>query len=354
MAGSSRTGAGQRPTRRGSSSGGRPVRGSGSRGGTARGGATRSGTRTSAARSGSATRAGSSRQRTQTSSRRLQTPSPSRAAEAVKGNSRLRVPAIIASVVAGIAVVGLVTLLILSHLPVFVITGIDAPSTQHMSSEEIIKLAAVEEGTTLLSVDVDQLQDQIRRNPWADHITVHRQFPSTLRVEVAERAVGSVVLMNPGNLAWYMDSSGVWIEPTKVTVPDGGSSVDVALGIARDAGAVLITDVPTSVSPVAGSQVTDDGINAALTYLTSFTSELRDQVVRMCAANTASISCTLASGVEVSLGSPSNIETKESVVKQILSEHPNQVTFINVRVPSSPSYRVIGSSDVQQGSGVTV
>ncbi len=277
----------------------------------------------------------------------------SHAQETVKGNSKLRVPAIIASVVAGIAVVGLVTLLILSHLPVFVITGIDAPATDHMSSEEIIKLAAVDEGTTLLGIDVDALQDKICRNPWADHITVHRQFPSTLRVEVTERSVGAVVLMNPGTLAWYMDRSGVWIEPTKVETPEGGSSVDSALAIAKSVGAVLITDVPSSVSPVAGSAVTDDGINGALSYLSTFTQDMATSIVRMTASTTASISCTLASGVEISLGSPTNVETKESVIKQVLSEHPNQVTFINVRVPSSPSYRLIGSSDVQEGSGVS-
>ena len=63
-----------------------------------------------------------------------------------------------AGIVAALAAVGLVALLVLSHLPVFVISGIDATASEHVSAETIAKLAAVDEGTTLLSVDVSQIQ----------------------------------------------------------------------------------------------------------------------------------------------------------------------------------------------------
>ena len=57
--------------------------------------------------------------------------------------------------------------------------------------------------------------------------------------------------------------------------------------------------------------------------------------------------------VEVSLGAPTDIEAKETTVGAILAAHENKVTYINVRVPSSPTYRAIASDDVQAGTGAT-
>ena len=53
----------------------------------------------------------------------------------------------------------------------------------------------------------------------------------------------------------------------------------------------------------------------------------------------------------MSLGNPTQIEQKAAVLTQILEQYPGEITYINVRVPSSPSYRRIDSGTVQPGSG---
>ena len=56
----------------------------------------------------------------------------------------------------------------------------------------------------------------------------------------------------------------------------------------------------------------------------------------------SAIGCTLKNGVEVSLGAPEDIALKEAVALEILNQHSNDVTYINVRLPSKPTYRKAG------------
>ena len=157
--------------------------------------------------------------------------------------------------------------------------------------------------------------------------------------------------MSSRSVAWYLGEGEVWLEPMNLDVTDGQSADDVALEKATSIGSILITGVPATVDPVAGSVATDDVITAVRSYLDGFSSDFASQIVSFTAPSEASISCVLASGVEVSLGSPTDISSKEEVVKSLLAEYPDELTYINVRVPSSPSYRKIDSTDVTAGTG---
>ena len=159
--------------------------------------------------------------------------------------------------------------------------------------------------------------------------------------------------MSSRSVAWYLGEGEVWLEPVNLDVSDNQSADDVALEKATSVGAILITGVPATVDPVAGSKATDDVITAVRSYLDGFSSDFASQIVSFTAPSEASISCVLTSGVEISLGSPSDISSKEEVVQSLLAEYPNELTYINVRVPSSPSYRKIDSSNVTAGTGAT-
>jgi cell division protein FtsQ len=128
----------------------------------------------------------------------------------------------------------------------------------------------------------------------------------------------------------------------------------VALALARDMGSLLITDVPTSMSPSAGETASDEVLVAVAAYREQFSEEFGAQIIKFSAASVESIACTLENGVEISLGAPTDIDIKEAVITELLAKHPNQITYINVRVPSQPSYRKLGVESVTGGSGVTV
>lgn len=256
-------------------------------------------------------------------------------------------------VIASLALVGLLAVLILSYTPVFTITGVDADATAHMDSDSIVRLAAVDDGATLLNLDESKVTNNLRKNPWVGSVEYVREFPDRLRIVVHERDIEAIVVMGTGSVAWCLGADGVWVEPYPIDVPDGSSMGDVALGEAQSLGVLLITDVPASVSPVAGTTATDSVITAVSSYRNGFSSAMNAQVVSYSVPSLDSIACTLSSGVEVSLGAPTDIEAKETAVGAILAAHENKVTYINVRVPSSPTYRAIASDDVQAGTGAT-
>ena len=274
--------------------------------------------------------------------------------EAPRGHRGIRALIVALVVVAVLLVVALVAFIVLSSSPAFTITSIDTESTEHLSAENIAKLANVEEGTTLLTIDEEAISENLKRNPWVGSVSFTREFPDRLKIVVTERRVDCIVKMSTGSVCWCLGDDGVWIEPVNLTVADGQSAEDVALALAQEREALLIKDVPTSLSPTAGETATNDALKAVAAYREQFSEEFLSQIVCFSASSVESIACTLSNGVEVSLGAPSSIDVKEALIRQILEKHPNQITYINVRVPSQPSYRRLGTESVSEGTGVKV
>lgn len=257
--------------------------------------------------------------------------------------------------VAALTVVLVVAYFVLRSSSAFAIQNVVCEPTEHVTESDIKNLLEVPDGATLLNFDGSAIEASLKKDPWVGSVSFERQFPDTLRVVVNEQSTDALVVMNASSIAWYLGTSGSWIQPTKVTVAQNQSVNDAALAQATSEGVLLITDVPSSVSPKSGSEATDDVFAAVRTFRDGFSADFSAQVVSYSAPSADNISCTLASGVEISLGSATQVSSKEAIAKEILAAHPGKVTFINVRVPSSTgsSYRSIDSEDVEAGTGVT-
>lgn len=243
-----------------------------------------------------------------------------------------------------------IALLVLSHLPVFVITGIDAQATEHISSDAIAKLAAVDEGTTLLNVDVGRVEQHVKKNPWVNSVTVTREFPDRLSISVEERRVFAIVVIDSGSSVWTLGEDGAWIEPVQL-----GESSDYeadARAKAQELGCLLITQVASGVDPAQGSVATDEVIQAVLSYQDGFSPELSSQVQIYHAGSVGSISMVLKSGLEVSLGAPTDIASKQAALEETMATYPGELTYVNVRVPTKPTYRKV-TNDVIAGGATT-
>jgi len=264
-----------------------------------------------------------------------------------------RVVARVLIVVGVLAAAALIAYAVLRNSPTFAITSIETEATEHVSVSDIQNLVNVESGTTLLNVDTSAITASLEKNPWIASVSYTRDFPGTLKITVTERKVYALVTMSSSSMAWYLGEGNVWMEPVKIATTANQSVEDAALAQATSEGELLITGVPATVQPVVGAGANDAVLDAVATYRSSFSSDFASQIVSFSAASVESISCVLSSGVEVSLGSPTNISSKETVVTGLLDKYPGELTYINVRVPSNPSYRRITSDTVQAGSGAT-
>lgn len=257
-----------------------------------------------------------------------------------------------AGVLLALALVAVVAAFALRDSSLLAITSIEFEPTEHVSAEDVQALAEVPEGATLLNVDTDAIEASLKKNPWIASARFERILPGTLRIEVEEQRPATLVLMSSGTVAWYLSEQNTWIEPTRIEAADGQSVSDAALAVARERGCLLVTDVPSTVDPEAGAAATDEVLDAVAQFQQGFSDDFAAQVVCYSAPSTENVSCVLESGVEVSLGSPTEISEKERIVEGYLDQSDGKVVRINVRVPSSPAYREIGSDNVQPGDGV--
>lgn len=258
---------------------------------------------------------------------------------------------IAAGAICVLGVVVLIAFFALRDSSLFSVDTVEIEASTHVTESDVSKLLTVAGGTTLLNVDSGEIEAQLKRDPWVQSVQVTREFPHTLKLTVQEQSADLLVVMASGSLGWYLGSGGTWIEPVKLTVAEGQSVNDAALKKARSEGVTLVTGAPATVDPVAGSAATDEVLTAVQAFRSGFSADFSSKVVSYEASSADAVSCVLESGVRILLGSATNISYKEEIASALIAKYPGQVTYINVRTPSSPSVRRVGSDDVTQGTG---
>ncbi len=259
---------------------------------------------------------------------------------------------VIAIVVACALVLG-VGGVVLVNSPVFAATNVVIEGSEHVSTEAVQRLVTIPSGTTLFNVNADAITEALSENPWVTGVSIEREFPHTLRIKPEERTVAAIVYIPADDIAWAIGSDGNWIAPVSLSVStdaegnvvegavEGGQTLtgaDAARALARKDGAILFTDVPADVEPSTGREVASEVVLAGLAYANGFSPEFIAQIQSLSLPSVDAITAYLDSGIEVSLGAPDDIETKERVVTRLL-EQQQGVTYINVRVPDNYTFR---------------
>ena len=266
----------------------------------------------------------------------------------------LKLVAGIAAGLVGLLLVAAIALFAMRDSSFFSIDSVEVAPTEHVTEGDIKNLLKVPEGSTLLNLDTASIEAALKKDPWIASVSFERAFPHTLRIAITEQQVDALVVMSSGSIGWYLGNAGTWIQPTSIDAGEGQSVEDAALERALAEGCLLVTDVPATVSPVAGSVATDEPLLAVQAFRDGFSDDFNAQVVSFSAPSEDSVSCTLGSGVEVLLGSPADIAAKQGFIERIVEKNPGTLLFINVRIPSDKgvSYRVVNSDSVQGGEGV--
>lgn len=246
--------------------------------------------------------------------------------------------------VAIVAAALFVVFLILRASSLFTIENVQVNGVEHLTADEMLVLMDVPEGTTLLQVDVQGIEDRLLKDAWIEKVSVVRAFPGTLQVDVTERSIQAVVEVPSADGAsatdWAMASDGMWLMP----IPDQDSEAGqrTSQQVYDDAESALrITDVPYSVQPEIGTTCTDPSVINALEVVVGLTTDLADQVKAVAATEAESTTITLDSGIEIVFGSSEEIRDKERVCLLIMEEHAGNLAYVNVTDPKSPTWRAL-------------
>jgi cell division protein FtsQ len=233
-------------------------------------------------------------------------------------------------VLAVLAAIGAVWgLAALWQAPIFTIDKVEVIGTQHLSKNDVLALAAVPQGATLLRLPGDDISARIEASPWVAQTHLSRRFPNTLAIIVVERV--PVAMVEAGSAGqWLVSGDGHWI--TRRSTEATGAFV-------------VIRDVP-SLAPQLGAVTNSTELKNALLVATGISQQTRRRLQHISAASVEKTVLVLKNQVQVFVGSADDVAKKDLIATSILANNKN-VVYVNVRVPESTTFRGLTPADKQ-------
>jgi cell division protein FtsQ len=208
----------------------------------------------------------------------------------------------------------------------FLVEQIDVLGLTTIPSNEITLLSDYVKGINIFDVDLVELSEKIEAHPKVDKVSIQRKLPSTLVLNVTERA--QVAVMPYSGYYVLVDTEGF------------------AMAITESYGAhdpPLITGVkPQQV--LVGKRIECPGLDSILRVATVLPPNLAREVSEITYSDATGVSIYLQSGTWVTLGTGSEEEyfTRLDVLYSLLlklDEENRHATYIDVRFPKRPVIR---------------
>ncbi|MDY0340462.1 MAG: FtsQ-type POTRA domain-containing protein [Coriobacteriia bacterium] len=209
----------------------------------------------------------------------------------------------------------------LANSGLFMIEDVVVEGAQELSVDEVIAVASIESGETLLGIDESGIVARLEGLAWIESADVVRRPPSTVLVRIVERE--RFIILDLGDTFWALDSSGRVL----------GQSMP-----ATETPVPFVRDVPVFV-PVVGEIVSADEVSNAIDVLAGITPELRGKVQTISSPSAGETSLITETAVEIMVGQAEQLSEKSTLALKIMAEQGESVVFIDVRSVERPVSR---------------
>jgi cell division protein FtsQ len=240
--------------------------------------------------------------------------------EVVRQRVRRRRRQLAWSVVAVLAVLGGSKLV---GSPLFGLSAVQVRGTSVLTAGEVVAASGLHPGQPYLSVDPAAVRRRVEALPRVGHAEVHRVYPSSLRITVAERKPAASIAA--GGRFWMVAADGTVLDPSGT----------------RPAGLPFVDHVPVPDGLRPGVHLPEGGPLAnALTALGGLRPELAKLVMGVEAPSVDSLQFRMHGGLRVLYGLADEQPAKDAAVILIanrLRREGRQVVLIDVRNPSTPT-----------------
>ena len=98
----------------------------------------------------------------------------------------------------------------------FAIKRVEIRGTTHFSREEVLKAANLQSGVNSLTVNIADVEQGLRDNPWVLSVAVKRRLPDAFEIRIRER-IPAFWMLKDGVL-YYADNRGQIIAPVNVVI----------------------------------------------------------------------------------------------------------------------------------------
>lgn len=106
----------------------------------------------------------------------------------------------------------------------------------------------------------------------------------------------------------------------------------------------LVEDLTVGLNASSGEKVGDAGLSNAITMLGAFSEEFASRVKTIDAPSAENTTFIMDDGVEVAFGAAVDVEEKEAIIDELISAHEGEISYVNVRIVSRPSWRGLATS----------
>lgn len=228
--------------------------------------------------------------------------------------SRLR------TVVLGALLLLAVTLAVVLKSPLFAVAAVEVQGQRLLTAEEVVHVAAIDEGTSLFLVNSAAVSQRLRALPRVASVVVRRYWPHRVVLEIKERAG---LLLIPCGEVWFEVATDGMV----LAMHHSGQVAGLPLLEGLDAASIAVG------MPLPGGQ--GRGIVTALASLAG----VRGGLSRA-ALTPNGLEAYLADGTLLYLGTPTaDLQGRLGVALEILAEMQSRgkaIQYIDVRVPGQP------------------
>ena len=225
-------------------------------------------------------------------------------------------------VIAGLVLFAvLVATVVLLASPVFSVEDVEVQGAVYTTQAEIDAVVATIDGDPILTVDTEALERKLITLPWVRSARVQADFPSTLKIELAERVP----------VASYQGSDAQW----RVIDREGRVIAVIADGAEP-------TDFLQIAGPgpdIAAGVEAGDLYRVAGELALALPAELRVVTQTITLADSGEIGLVLTSGTVVGFGQPNDLRAKLARLITLLRENPPaELSEVNLSDPGNPGF----------------
>lgn len=220
--------------------------------------------------------------------------------------------------------------LFIASLPIFKITNVSVSSTKLISSEEVLRVAAIPVGDNIFFTSFKGPKKRISEIPIIKKVSIKRIIPSTVLVKIEERHASIVCTMK--NQSLILDDDGVILNPPQFTqvrieFPD-------------------ITNLPV-MSGLKEDWIENGAIKASsgkeiLKLLSEFKNFVLPQKLQINISDQTDIKLLVDDILKVRIGNADKLRYKMDVFEAIylkIKPNKNNIEYIDVSSPDFPVVR---------------
>ncbi|MTV47564.1 FtsQ-type POTRA domain-containing protein [Heliobacillus mobilis] len=210
------------------------------------------------------------------------------------------------------------------HSPYFGVSQVNVQGISLINQEEIVKLSGIHSGENIWRLDTQRIKQQLLFHPQVETVEIHRQWPSTVLIEIKERK--PIAVVGQAGSFILIDQQGIFLR-----------KVESIYGIPLP----IITGVQVPLNAGPGQPIDAEGLPVALKVSTELTSSVLARVGEIHVSAGHRLILYTEEGLEVRFGTAEDIPAKGDMLTEMLKQLTNnggseKIQYIDISSPKAP------------------